>query len=304
MRARYPDVEGIVERDGVSLGYELFGDGKTTVVLMPTWTILHSRFWKMQVPYLSRYYRVVTYDGPGNGKSDRVTDPARYSADAYARDAKTVMDRCGIDNAAVVGVSLGAQYGARLATLYPDRVSGLALVGAALPLSPPVKERAVIADRFFEPFGDEPRGWEKYNLAYWHDHYQDFVEFFFRQVFVEPHSTKPVEDAVGWAMEGGPEYLAAEAGRPEVASDGSLGSIGLAKETAEVWRSILEELTCPVLAFHGPTDRIQPYDNSVEVTRITGGSLMTLEGSGHMPNVRDPVRFNLSLREFIEEVAA
>lgn len=304
MRARHPDVEGTVERDGVMLGYEQFGDGETAVLLMPTWTIIHSRFWKMQVPYLSRYYRVVTYDGPGNGRSDRVTDTARYSADAYAHDAKAVMDRCGIDHAVVVGVSLGAQYGVRLASLHPDSVSGLALVGAALPLSQPAEERSQIAERFGQPYEGEPRGWEKYNLAYWHDHYEDFVAFFFSQVFSEPHSTKPREDAVRWALEGGADYLAAEASRPELASDGSFGSISLAEETAAVWRSMLAALTCPVLAFHGPTDRIQPYSNSIEATRLTGGTLMSLKGSGHMPNVRDPVRFNLTLRDFIEEVAA
>ena len=39
----------------------------------------------MQVPYLSRHYRVITYDGPGNGLSDHSTDPDRYRAEEYAR---------------------------------------------------------------------------------------------------------------------------------------------------------------------------------------------------------------------------
>ena len=75
MRARYPDVEGFVERDGLRIGYEVFGDGEPTILLLPTWTTIHSRFWKMQVPYLSRHYRVITIDGPGNGRSDRTLDP-------------------------------------------------------------------------------------------------------------------------------------------------------------------------------------------------------------------------------------
>ena len=49
MRARYPDVEGFVDRDGFRIGYEVFGDGEPTILLLPTWTIIHSRFWKMQV---------------------------------------------------------------------------------------------------------------------------------------------------------------------------------------------------------------------------------------------------------------
>ena len=53
MRARTPDGTGHVEHGGVRIGYEVFGDGGPTLLLLPTWTIVHSRFWKMQVPYLA-----------------------------------------------------------------------------------------------------------------------------------------------------------------------------------------------------------------------------------------------------------
>src|SRR5690606_5126931 len=136
MRARHPDSAGHVVRDGVRLGYEVFGSGEPTVLLLPTWTIVHSRIWKMQVPYLSRDHRVVTYDGPGNGRSDRSTDPERYTADAYAADAAAVLEHLEVDRAVVVGVSLGAAYAVRLAVKFPGRVLGLVLVGPALPLTP------------------------------------------------------------------------------------------------------------------------------------------------------------------------
>ncbi len=300
MRARDPDVEGTVDRDGVNLGYEVFGHGHPTVFLLPTWTIIHSRFWKLQVPYLARHYRVITYDGPGNGRSDRVTDPMRYSADAYAADARAVLDACDVDQAVVVGLSLGGQYGARLAVLEPDRVSGLVLIGAALPLTPPRPDRAGIAEGFLKPAPEDAQGWERYNLAYWHERYEDFASFFFSQVFSESHSTKPREDAVGWAMEGGPEFLEAEAFRPERSFEGSTGSIRSGDMAAQMWSATLEDIKCPILVFHGSEDRIQPYQNSVEAARIAGGTLVTLQGSGHMPNVRDPVGFNLTLRRFIE----
>ena len=70
-RARYPDESGFVERDGVSLSYEVYSSDGPTVVLLPTWSIVHSRQWKMQIPYLARYCRVLTFDGRGNGRSDR-----------------------------------------------------------------------------------------------------------------------------------------------------------------------------------------------------------------------------------------
>jgi hypothetical protein len=49
-RARYPDEEGYVERDGVRVSWERYGEGEPTILLPPTWEIVHSRFWKAQIP--------------------------------------------------------------------------------------------------------------------------------------------------------------------------------------------------------------------------------------------------------------
>lgn len=287
MRAAQPDSAGHVDRDGVSLGYEVFGHGDPTILLLPTWTIIHSRFWKMQVPYLSRHFRVVTYDGPGNGTSGRSTDPDRYGADGYARDAAAVLDACGVDRAVLVGLSLGAKYGARFAWMYPERTLGLVMIGPSLHLDIGVPERKVIAERFYERV-EEPRGWEKYNVAYWYSDYTDFTEFFFAQCFSEAHSTKPREDAVGWAAETGPAILEAESRSPEPEPDD---------------REALAGLTCPVLVIHGTDDRVAAYSAGVEAARLTGGTLATLDGSGHIPNVRDPVKVNLLLHRFAETLA-
>ena len=59
MRARSPRLEGTVAREGVAVAYEVFGDppgpGSPTVVFAPMSPVVHSRAWKAQVPYLSRY---------------------------------------------------------------------------------------------------------------------------------------------------------------------------------------------------------------------------------------------------------
>ena len=57
MRARQPDQSGYVERNGVKTYYEVHGEGASTLPLMPAWSIVHSRLWKAQVPYLARHYR-------------------------------------------------------------------------------------------------------------------------------------------------------------------------------------------------------------------------------------------------------
>ncbi len=288
MRAREPDITDFVIRDGVRIGYEVFGEGESTILLLPTWTIIHSRFWKFQVPYFARHFRVITYDGPGNGRSDDTTDPARYSADAYARDALAVLEACGVDRAVVVGLSLGAAYGLMLANLRPDAVSGLVFIGPALPLTPPSPERLAVAATYLEPYDEDVTGWGKYNLSYWYDHYEDFARFFFEQCFSEPHSTKAIDDSIGWALEAGPEVLDAE-GRHRPWSKGDT-------------EQLLSGLACPFLVVHGTEDRIHPHSTGLAAARLGGGSLLTMEGSGHLPNVRDPVVFNQALREFVESV--
>ena len=60
--------------------------------LLPTWSIVHSRHWKMQIPYLARHCRVVTFDGRGNGRSDRPPASEAYLEREFAADALAVMD--------------------------------------------------------------------------------------------------------------------------------------------------------------------------------------------------------------------
>src|SRR6266513_5080892 len=107
-RARYPDQEGFVERDGVRTFYEAYGDGEQTVLLLPTWSLLHSRVWKAQIPYLARHFRVVTFDGRGNGKSDRPSEPEAYTEPEFAGDALAVMDATDTEQAVLVSLSRGA----------------------------------------------------------------------------------------------------------------------------------------------------------------------------------------------------
>src|SRR5204863_1317935 len=132
--------------------------------------------------------------------------------------------------------------------------------------------------RALEAF-NEPRetyeGWTKFNRNYWLESYADFVQFFFSRIFVEPHSTKPIEDAVGWALETTPEMLVA-----------TQEATNLDPETT---RELAGRIRCPVLVIHGGEDEIRSSESAAELAALTHGTLVMLEGSGHAPHVRDPV---------------
>src|SRR5947209_5826173 len=92
MRAREPDLQGFVERDGVKVAYESYGSGDRVVLFPPVDVVAHSRMWKAQIPYLSRHARVVSIDPRGNGRSDRPTEPAAYTDAELTADTLQVMD--------------------------------------------------------------------------------------------------------------------------------------------------------------------------------------------------------------------
>jgi pimeloyl-ACP methyl ester carboxylesterase len=285
-RARYPDEEGFVERDGIRVFYEVYGDGEPTLLLLPTWSIIHSRHWKAQIPYLARHFRVVTFDGRGNGKSDRPEGVEPYFDHEYVRDALAVMEHTNTDRPVLVGLSCAAIWAILLATQQPNMVAGMVLIGPAVPLAPPHPERAIYS---FDEVLDTDAGWAKYNSHYWVREYRDFLEFFFSRCFTEPHSTKQIEDCVGWALETSPETLVCtERARSLCSVDG--------------FEEVCARVKCPLLVIHGDGDAIRPHAQGAALAAITGGSLVTLEGSGHCPHARDPVKVNLLIREFAESL--
>jgi pimeloyl-ACP methyl ester carboxylesterase len=195
MRARYPDVEGFADHEGVKIAYEVHGDGATTLVLVPPWAIVHSRVWKMQVPYLARHHRVVTYDPRGNGRSDRPVGAEAYRLEERAGDLLAVMDATGTERAVLVSLSLGASASVLVAAERPDRVQAQVLINPASPLSPFTTSRQPWLLTFDEDL-DTEEGWAKDNAAYWQRDYRGFLEFFFAEMFPEPHSTKQIEDGI------------------------------------------------------------------------------------------------------------
>jgi pimeloyl-ACP methyl ester carboxylesterase len=275
-----------VEREGVRIFWERYGDGEPTVLLLPTWSIVHSRIWKLQIPYLARHCRVLAFDGRGNGRSDRPGEPEAYAEEEFAADALAVLEATGTERAVLASISLASQRALLLAADHPKRVLGSTFIAPSLPIAPGHPERSVHS---FDELLETDEGWAKFNAHYWRRDYEGFLEFFFSQCFTEPHSTKQIEDAVGWGLETDAETLVTlSTGR------------WLAEEHV---RALCARVRCPVLVIHGDGDAISPAARGAALAEATGGSLVTLAGSGHLPQARDPVKVNGLMREFAESLA-
>ena len=170
---------------------------------MPTWSIVPSRFWKAQVPYLARHFRVVTFDGRGSGASGRPAGAAAYTDHQFAADTVAVLDAAGSTGPCSSRCPAGRPGRCTWRPTTPTGCRGCSRsprrAGSTWPTR---RDHVPWAARCPPPRVGEvqPR--------YWLDGgYDDFLRFFFGQMFTEPHSTKQLEDCVAWGHEISPQTL-------------------------------------------------------------------------------------------------
>jgi pimeloyl-ACP methyl ester carboxylesterase len=282
-RAAYPDFDAVVERDGVRVAYEVYGRGDPTILLAPTWSIVHSRIWKAQIPYLARRHRVIALDPRGNGRADRPSEAGAYAETEMAADLLATLDATSSDRAIVVSLSLGAQRSLILAAEHPERVAGLVFLGPSVSLGAGPTRRNLSFDQQL----DTDDGWAMYNRHFWRRDYGSFLRFFFAQCFTEAHSTKHIEDAVTWASDTDAETLILTQEAP-----------GL--DEAET-RRLCARIRCPTLVIQGEQDAVTgPGRGFALAEAIAGARLVSVPGGGHILNSREPVLVNLAIREFID----
>lgn len=282
MRALEPNESGRLTLRGFQLYYELFGDSQAPPLLcVPTWQIVPSRHWKMQIPYFARYFRLITWDPPGIGGAERTTDPQAFECDRVVDYAVGLLDHLGIDRADLMGLSMGGTFGLWLAARYPERVKRVILISSVPP------EWAYGEDPQFWITRDSYQGWQKRNAHYWRQDYAGWLDFFFDRVCSEPHSTKSKEDLVRWANETTPDILISSVINndlfPKMALD-----------------EALDRVQCPVLLMHGTDDQIASVDHSRMMARKRPDwEYLEMEESSHAPHWRNPVKTNLAMSDFL-----
>ena len=282
MRAIAPVESSRLRVKGFEISYEVFGaDDRPPVLLLPTWQIAPSLIWKLQVPHLARFFRVITYDPPGIGGGERTEDPAAFELDRVVDYGIALLDHLGVAATSLVGLSMGGAHGLWMAGRYPERVTRLVAIATVPP------EWAFGEDPAFWERRESYDGWEKKNAHYWREHYLEWVTFFMEQVFSEPHCTKPIEDAVGWAMQTTPDILISS-----VVNSALMPGVPLDQ--------IVRQIECPVLLIHPRDDRIADIATSRALADARPDwEMIEFEAGGHGVNIRNAVRVNLEISRFL-----
>ena len=187
----------------------------------------------------------------------------------------------------------------RLAASHPERVRGAVLIGARIDLDAPAGAGPGprLRSRAGPRRGLGPVQRRTIGARDW----PGFAEFFFEQVFTEPHSTKQIEDMVGWALETDPETIIGRRARP-VHGPAATACGGATDEPPRPCRHPPGH--CPTLVIHGDGDRSAASRSDGDSRSSSGRRSVMLEGSGHAPLGRDPVKVNLLIRDFVASAGA
>src|SRR5215831_6302465 len=184
------------ESDGVSIAYQVVGDGPIDVVLVQGFATHLDLQW--QAPPMARFFerlasfsRLVLFDKRGTGLSDPVSSVP--TLEQRVDDVRAVLDACGSDRAALFGISEGGPMSVMFAASHPARVSALILHGAMgrtteapdYPWASPADALRESAAQFIAPYwGRDARG---------------TVELFAPSMADDPRAVELVERLERWA---------------------------------------------------------------------------------------------------------
>ncbi|WP_421900933.1 alpha/beta fold hydrolase [Maridesulfovibrio sp.] len=111
-------------KDGSTISYEVYGEGDVPLIFVHGWCC-DSRYWRMQIPYFSKKYKIVLVDLAGHGHSS--AERSNYTMKSFGEDVAAVVNAIDSEKVILIGHSMGGPVAAEAARIIPDKV--IALVG-------------------------------------------------------------------------------------------------------------------------------------------------------------------------------
>lgn len=267
--------------DGVRLYYEETGSG-TPVIFVHEYAGDH-RSWEPQMRHFGQRYRAITFAARGFPPSDVPEDPARYSQVRATDDIRAVLDHLKIDQAHVVGLSMGGFATLHFGFRHAARARSLVVAGCGYGAERDQRERfraeaAIIAD---------------------------FIAQNGMQAFAERYAYGPTrvqfenKDPRGFA-----EF------RQQLSEHSALGArntqLGVQRERPSLYDLVeqMQALTVPILILTGDEDWPCLQPGLLMKQHIRSAALSVMPNCGHAINLEDPDEFNRIVASFVWQVDA
>lgn len=270
-----------VQNGDVNLAYQVVGSGPIDIVFVMGWVSHLEYFWKHHLfasflERLASFSRLILFDKRGTGLSDRVPLSELPTLEQRMEDVHAVMDAVGSERAVLVGVSEGGPMCALFAATYPERTSGLVMIGTYAkrirdedyPWAPTEEQR----EAFFELMR---RDWGK-------------------PVGIAERAPSMADDEEfrdWWAT-----YLRMGA------SPGA--AVALTKMNAEIdVRGVLPSVRVPTLVIHRSGDMcLRVEEGRFVAEQIPGSKYVELGGIDHLPFVGDQDEIVNEIEDFVAGV--
>ena len=260
-----------IAADGTRIHYEVTGITKCAPVLLVQGLGGEKNSWNLQRAALALRHRTIAFDNRGAGRSDK--PDGKYNLEEMADDAIAVLDAAGIENAHVVGLSMGGAISQIIALKHPNRVRSLTLVATACRNHAWREELLQSWATTAETEGMTAVGKE---AARW---------------MIGPRSFRRVLPALGWM---GPLQLfnPANAFVSQVKAILSTDDGALNTELANI--------VCPTMVVVGNQDVLTPRGDAEEIASlIPTAELVVISGGAHGLHIEHASTFNRILLEFL-----
>jgi pimeloyl-ACP methyl ester carboxylesterase len=277
--------EKTVQVGDIEIAYKMFGNGEP--ILLISGGSADKNAWDPSfISDLSSNHTVIVFDNRGVGNTTIGSQP--YTIEQLANDTAGLLDALKIQNANVLGYSLGSYIAQQLAITYPEKVSRLVLVGAScggedsIPKPPEfLRLQAEIVDKISNNVSIS----QEENIALVN------ASVGAGWIRLHPETLENITEGQGFFATISPEAQEGQA------------NIGHSWEATN-WNGVCDELARmakPTLVITGTDDNAyQPHGNSLVIAgKIPGAWLVQIENAGHAVMDQYPDEINKILRTFL-----
>ena len=265
--------------DGVRLHYEETGAG-TPIVFVHEFAG-DGRSWEPQVRHFARRYRCITYNARGYPPSDVPEDMERYSQQRARDDIRAVLDALKLDQAHIVGLSMGAFATLHFGMAYGQRALSLTVAGGAYGAHPTQHAKFQADSRANAEF-IRREGMARFAATYGHGPTRVQLQN---------------KDPRGFA-----EYARQLAEHSMLGSANTMAGYQGRRPSLYDFVAELKRIEVPTLLMLGDEEEPALEANLFLKRCIPTAGLAVLPYSGHAINLEEPALFNRLLEDFLHQV--